>query len=88
MSEQSRVVMSAIVGAVVGTLAGYLFFTERGRVLRNRIEPAMDDLRQEFGKFQRTFEKVGEMASEGLRVVQDFSAARGQSQFPSGGTSH
>ena len=88
MSEQSRVVMSAIVGAAVGTLAGYLFFTERGRTLRDRIEPAMDDLRHEFGRFQRTFEKVGEMASEGLRVVQDFSSARDQSQFPSGGTSH
>ena len=48
----------------------------------------MDELRQEFGRFQRTIEKVGEMASEGMRVVQEFNNARGQSQYPTGGTSH
>jgi hypothetical protein len=77
---------SALVGALVGAAVGYLFFTERGRSVRNRMEPAMDDLRHEFGRFQRTIEKVGEMASEGLRVVQEFNTARSQSQYPTGGT--
>jgi gas vesicle protein len=89
VSEQSRVMASAVVGALVGAAAGYLFFTERGRMMRDRMEPAMDDLRQEFGRFQRTIEKVGEMASEGMRVVQEFNTARSQSQYPTGGgTSH
>jgi hypothetical protein len=79
---------SAVVGALVGAAVGYLFFTERGRGVRDRIEPAMDDLRNEFARFQRTFEKVGEMASEGLRVFQEFNAARAESQYPSGGRSH
>ena len=86
MSEQSRVMGSAIAGALIGAAVGYLFFTERGRTLRDRMEPAMDDLRSEFGRFQRTIEKVGEMASEGMRVVQEFNAARAQSQYPTGGT--
>ena len=88
MNEQSRVMASAMVGALIGAAAGYLFFTERGRTFRDRMEPAMDDLRQEFGRFQRTIEKVGEMASEGMRVVQEFNNARSQSQYPTGGTSH
>ena len=88
MNEQSRVMASAIVGALVGAAVGYLFFTDRGRTFRDRMEPAMDDLRHEFGRFQRTIEKVGEMASEGMRVVQEFNNARSQSQFPTGGTSH
>jgi hypothetical protein len=79
---------SAIVGALLGTAVGYLFFTGRGQTLRDRIEPAMDDLRHEFARFQRTFEQVGEMASEGVRVFQEFNAARSQTQFPTGGTSH
>jgi len=86
VSEQSRVMASAVAGALIGVAVGYLFFTERGRAVRNRMEPAMDDLRHEFGRFQRTIEKVGEMASEGLRVVQEFNTAR--SQYPTGGTSH
>jgi gas vesicle protein len=78
-----------MVGALIGAAAGYLFFTERGRSFRDRMEPTMDDLRQEFGRFQRTIEKVGEMASEGMRVVQEFNTARSQSQYPTDrGTSH
>ena len=88
MNEQSRVVASAMVGAVIGAAVGYLFFTDRGRSIRDRMEPRMDDLRHEFGRFQRTLEKVGEMATEGMRVVQEFNSARSQSQYPTGGTSH
>jgi len=84
VSEQSRVMASAVAGALIGAAVGYLFFTEQGRTIRDRMEPTMDDLRHEFGRFQRTIEKVGEMASEGMRVVQDFNAARSQSQYPAG----
>lgn len=87
MSEQSRIIGLAIVGALVGAAAGYLFFTERGRVLRDRMEPAIDDLRREFDRFQQTMVKVGDMANEGMRMVQEFNAARGQA-MPSSGTSH
>ncbi len=88
MNEQSRVTAGAVVGALVGAAAAYLFFTDRGREMRDRIEPLVDDLRHEFARFQRTFEKVGEMASEGMRVVNEFNAARSESPFRGGTTSH
>jgi len=88
VSEQSRVMVSAIVGALVGAAAGYLFFTERGRDLRDRMEPAVEDLRREFTRFQRTLTKVGDMATEGMRVVEEFNTARGRTQFGGGSTSH
>jgi gas vesicle protein len=78
-----------MVGALVGAAAAYLFFTNRGRGLRDRMEPMVDDLRQEFARFQRTFEKVGTMASDGVRVFNEFNAARAETPFRSGGsTSH
>lgn len=86
MNEQSRVLMSAVAGALLGAAAGFVLFTGRGKELRDRLEPTVDELRHEFEKFQRTLEKVGDMASEGLRVVQEFNAARSQSQYPTGGT--
>lgn len=52
-----------MVGAVVGAAAGYLFFTERGQVLRERFEPAVDEMKREFTRLQKTVEKVGEMAN-------------------------
>lgn len=77
-----------MVGALVGAAAAYLFFTDRGRDVRDRFEPLVDDLRSEFARFQRTFEKVGTMASEGMRVVNEFNAARAESPFRGGSTSH
>jgi gas vesicle protein len=88
VSEQSRMMTGAAIGAIVGAAAGYLFFTDRGRVLRERMEPAVDDLRREFGRFQKTIEKLGVMANEGMRVVNEFNAARGHSHYPSDRTSH
>lgn len=88
MNEQSRVAAGAVVGALIGAAAAYLFFTDRGRDMRERIEPLVDDLRHEFARFQRTFEKVGDMASEGMRVVNEFQAARSESPFRGGTTSH
>ena len=88
MNERQTVIVSAVVGAAIGAAAGYLFFTERGRGLRGRMEPLVDDLRQEFTRFQRTIQKVGDMANEGMRVVQEFNNARAQSPFSSDRTSH
>lgn len=88
MSEQSRVMSGAMVGALVGAAVSYLFFTERGRDLRERIEPAVDEMKREFTKFQTTIEKVGAMANDGMRVYQEFNAARAQSSFGGDRTSH
>ena len=88
MNEQTRIVAGALVGAVVGAAATYLFFTDRGRVMRERIEPAVDEMRREFSRFQKTIEKVGDLANDGLRVFNEFNAARGQAPFSSSSTSH
>jgi len=87
VNERQMVIVSAVIGAAIGAAAGYLFFTERGREVRDRMEPFVNDLRQEFTRFQKTIQKVGDMANEGMRVVQEFNNARGQSQY-SDRTSH
>jgi gas vesicle protein len=88
VNESRTMVTGAIVGALVGAAASYLFFTEGGRQVRTRLEPAVDDLRQEFGRFQKTIEKLGAMANDGIRAVNEFNAARSQSSFSGSGTSH
>ena len=78
----------AIVGAIMGVAASYLFFTEGGRQVRDRLEPAVDEMRREFERFQKTVEKLGEMANDGIRAVNEFNAARAQSSFSTPRTSH
>lgn len=76
MSEQPRIVTGALVGALLGAAAAYLFFTERGRVVRSQLEPAIDNLSGELARFQRTLQRASGLASEGLRAVQEFQASR------------
>jgi gas vesicle protein len=87
VNERTAVMAGALVGALAGAAASYLFFTERGRGFRDRLAPAIEDLQREFVRFQGTIEQVGKMANEGARVFQEFNQARVTSQFP-GGTSH
>jgi gas vesicle protein len=80
-------VAGTFIGALIGAAAGYLFFSEAGKDVRDRLEPAVADLRREFTRFQQTILQVGEMANDGLRVVSEFNAARAKSS-PSSRTSH
>ena len=77
---------AAVLGAMCGAAVGYLFFTDQGKAIRDRLEPAIDDLRREFGKFQTAIEKVGVLANDGLRAMDEFKAARGT--YPTRTTSH
>ena len=88
MTERNAICAGVTIGAVIGGAAAYLFFTDRGRFMRDRMEPAVDDLMSEFQKFRRTLEKVGDMANDGLRAFNEFQEARRQT-FPAGPhTSH
>ena len=75
-------------GALIGAAAGYLFFTDRGKTLRDRMEPMVDDLRREFMKFQQTAQKLGDMANQGMRMYSEFNTARMQGGFGSDRMSH
>lgn len=86
MNDSRVITLGAIAGAVIGAAASYLFFTEAGRDVRSRIEPAVDDLGREFARFQKTIEKLGEMANDGLRAMNEFNAARSSYSTPR--TSH
>jgi gas vesicle protein len=88
VNESRVMVAGAMAGALIGAAAGYLFFTDAGKGVRDRIEPAVEDLRHEFVRFQKTIQTVGEMANDGVRVVNEFNAARAQSSLPDMRTPH
>jgi gas vesicle protein len=69
--NNSRAVAATIVGAVIGGVAGYLFFTEHGRGVRRQIEPALDDLARELMSFRSTVQKAAGVASEGWKLLND-----------------
>jgi len=71
VTDNSRAVAATITGAVIGGVAGYFFFTERGRELRRQIEPALDDFTREFNSFRMTIEKAAGVANQGWKVLNE-----------------
>lgn len=71
MNERSRVLLSACLGAIVGGLGGYLFLTEDGRRVRERIEPGMDDLLREVRHLRSAVEKARLAAQEGWTAIDE-----------------
>jgi hypothetical protein len=69
--DNSRAIAATLVGAVVGGVAGYLFFTEHGRSVRRQIEPALDDFARELNSFRATVQKAGGVASEGWKLLNE-----------------
>jgi gas vesicle protein len=87
--NNSREMVATIVGAVIGGVAGYLFFTERGRSVRRQIEPALEDFTRELMSFRNTIQKAAGAANEGWKVLNDTLGETGRppGRYPSGQTS-
>ena len=69
--NNSRELAATLVGAVIGGVAGYLFFTDRGRSMRRQIEPALDDFARELMSFRTTVQKASGVASEGWKLLNE-----------------
>jgi hypothetical protein len=71
MDTSSRAMAATIVGALIGGIAGYLFFTDHGRGLRRQLEPALDDFARELMSFRSTVQKAAGVANEGWKLLND-----------------
>src|SRR5262245_3584886 len=85
VTEDSRAVAAALVGAVIGGVAGYLLFTEHGRRLRRSIEPALEDIARELNSFRSTITRATSVASEGWKLLNEALGEGSQSapRYPS-----
>jgi gas vesicle protein len=73
-----KAVLATVIGAVIGGIAGYLFFTQRGRELRRQIEPALDDIARELNHFRGTVQRASSVASEGWKLLNEALGEGGQ----------
>lgn len=71
MSEKSQAIAATMVGAVLGGMAGYMFFTDNGRTMRRQLEPAIDDFSRELASFRGTLQRAMGVANEGWKVLNE-----------------
>jgi gas vesicle protein len=74
----NRAMAATVVGAVIGGMAGYLFFTEHGRSVRRQLEPALEDFTRELMSFRATVQKAAGVANEGWKLLNDALGEGGQ----------
>jgi gas vesicle protein len=79
VTDNSRAWAATITGAVIGGVAGYFFFTERGRALRKQLEPALDDFARELAGFSGTIVKAAGVANEGWKLLSETMESGSQS---------
>jgi hypothetical protein len=75
VNDQSRIALAAFVGALAGGVAGYLFLTEDGRRVRERLGPGMADLAQEVQRLRGAVGSARVAACEGWAAVEDLRRA-------------
>ena len=84
MADNARAVAATIVGAIIGGVAGYMFFTDEGRRMRRAIEPALEDLARELNSFRDTLQKAAGVATEGWKLLNEtLGEAPPPRRFPS-----
>jgi gas vesicle protein len=75
MNERAAILFGAMAGAAAGSLAGYLFLTERGRRLRAEWQPTLEDVLRNAAALRDTVERAGVVASAGWREASDAAQA-------------
>ena len=71
MTEKSQALAATVVGAILGGMAGYMFFTDNGRTMRRQLEPALDDFSREIASFRGTLNRALGVANEGWKVLNE-----------------
>ena len=81
-----QAIAATLVGAALGGLAGFLFFTDRGRAMRQKIEPALEDLVRELSSLRGTVQHAADVAGESWRMLSDIirEPAQPSHRFPGG----
>ncbi len=76
MDDRTKVLVAAVAGALAGGVCGFLYLTEAGRRVRQRIDPQIDEFVAEVRRLKRTVEKARAAADESWRTLQDVVGSR------------
>jgi len=71
VNDRQRAIVAAVVGGVAGGIAGYMLFTDQGREMRRRVEPALEDFANELLQFRGTVNRAMNVASQGWHVLNE-----------------
>ena len=74
MDDRQTILIGALAGALIGGAAGYLYFTESGRRVREEFEPRLNDLIAELQRARLAAARAAHAAGEGWQSVRHMDA--------------
>jgi hypothetical protein len=77
VDDRTSILMGALVGALVGGACGFLFLTERGRRVRENLEPRLSELVNEFQRVRLTADRARAREGWGREYPFDPERERG-----------
>ncbi len=79
MRERTKIVVSAVAGALGGAVAGYLFFTRHGEQLRQQFEPGLEDALARLQELHASVQHARSVAEQSWSTLRDVTRDTGRS---------
>jgi gas vesicle protein len=76
VNDRSAILLGALTGALVGSAVGFLFLTERGRRLREDLEPKLAEFVNEFQRLKLTADRARQPREAWRSGERPFDPAR------------
>jgi len=78
VTDRTKIVLSAVAGAVGGAVAGYLAFTRRGQALREQFGPGLDEVLGRLQDLQASVQHARGVAEQSWSTLRDVTRDTGR----------
>lgn len=78
VTDRTKIVVSAMAGALGGAVAGYLFLTRRGEELREQLGPGLEDVLGRLQDLQASVQHARGVAEQSWSALRDVTRDTGR----------
>lgn len=78
MTDRTKILLSAMAGALGGAVAGYLFFTKEGEALREQLGPGLDEVVGRLQDLQASVQHARGVAEQSWSALRDVTRESGR----------
>ena len=78
MTDRTKIMVSALAGALGGAVAGYLFLTKDGEELREQVGPGLEDVIGRLQDLQASVQHARGVADQSWSAIRDITRDTGR----------